>query len=242
MRRLLLFFVLAVAVSGLGSIRTFAQNHSASESSPPSLSGSAGSPSGDTSGEQTVDGIAARIEDDIITDSEVNELSAFQELVDGKPKTRDEIIKELADQWVVRGEAALAAFPSPSSADVERAYQQFVKQFPSEKQFQDRCAALGLTEAAVRRILKQQLFLSRFIDYRFRPAAQIDEAQIEAYYHDEFAPQLEAKKQPVPSLDEVEDTIREVLIQRAISERAAKWLDETREHLKIDIVAQGGRP
>jgi hypothetical protein len=39
----------------------------------------------------------------------------------------------------------------------------------------------------------------------------------------------------------VSDTIREVLIQRAISERAAKWLDATREHLKIDVVTQGDR-
>jgi hypothetical protein len=241
MRRLLFFFVLAVAVAALGSNRTFAQTHSASESSPPPAGGSAVSHAGNASGGQTVDGIAARIEDDIITDSEVRELSAFQELVDGKQKRRDEIIKELADQWIVRGEAALAAFPSPSSADVDRAYQQFVKQFPSEKEFQERCAALGLTEAAVRRILAQQLFLSRFIDYRFRPAAQVDEAEIEKYYHNELAPQLEAKKQPVPPLDEVEDTIREVLIQRAISERAAKWLDDTREQLKIDIVAQGGQ-
>lgn len=242
MRRLLFFFVLAALVSGLESNRANAQTHSDPESSPPSLSGSAGLPLAHTSGEQTVDGIAVRIEDDIITDSEVNELSAFQEMVDGKPKPRDEVIKELADQWIVRGEAALAAFPTPSSEDVDRAYQQFVKQFSSEKEFQNRCAALGLTEAAVRRILKQQLFLSRFIDYRFRPAAQIDEAQIEAYYHDEFAPQLEAKKQPIPPLDEVEDTIREVLIQRAISERAEKWLDDTREHLKIDIVGEGAQP
>jgi hypothetical protein len=241
MRRLLLFFVLAAAVAALGSNHTFAQTHSASESSPPPAGGSAVSHAGNPSGEQTVDGIAARIEDDIITESEVRELSAFQELVDGKQKPRDEIIKELADQWIVRGEAALAAFPSPSSGDVDRAYQQFVKQFPSEKEFQERCAALGLTEAAVRRILAQQLFLSRFIDYRFRPAAQVDQAEIEKYYHNELATQLEAKKQPVPPLDEVEDTIREVLIQRAISERAAKWLDDTREQLKIDIVAPSGQ-
>src|ERR1700744_3092496 len=174
MRRLLVFFVLAAAMAGLAPNCTFAQTHSASESSPPSTGGSAASHAGNASGEQTVDGIAARIEDDIITESEVRELSAFQELVDGKQKPRSEIIKELADQWIVRGEAALAAFPSPSSADVDRAYQQFVKQFPSEKEFQGRCAALGLTEAAVRRILAQQLFLSRFIDYRFRPAAQVD--------------------------------------------------------------------
>jgi hypothetical protein len=241
MRRLLSFFVLTAALAALGSNRTFAQTHSASESSPPPAGSSAVSRAGTSSGEQTVDGIAARIEDDIITESEVRELSAFQELVDGKQKRRDEIIKELADQWIVRGEAGLAAFPSPSSADVDRAYQQFVKQFPSEKDFQERCAALGLTEAAVRRILAQQLFLSRFIDYRFRPAAQVDEAEIEKYYHDELATQLEARKQPVPPLDEVEDTIREVLIQRAINERAAKWLDDTREQLKIDIVAKGGQ-
>jgi hypothetical protein len=239
MRRLMFLFVLSAVLPGLGSGRAFAQTQSAPQPSPPSSGGAAGSGASTPAGEQTVDGIAARIEDDIITESEVQELSAFQELVDGKPKPRDEIIKELADQWIVRGEASLAAFPPPSGADVDRAYQEFVKQFHSPQEFQARCAAVGLTEAAVRRILAQQLFLSRFIDYRFRPAAQVDESQIAAYYHDEFAPQLVAKHQPVPPLEDVEDTIREVLIQRAINDRATKWLEDTRSRLKIDIVAQG---
>jgi hypothetical protein len=241
MWRLLFFLLLAACLAGLGSNRICAQTHSSSEPLPPSSGGGTDSRAGNESREETVDGIAARIEDDIITESEVRELSAFQELVDGKPKPRSEIIKELANQWIVRGEAGVAAFPAPSQADVDRAHQEFVKQFPSPQEFQARCACLGLTDAAVRRILAQQLFLSRFIDYRFRPAAQVDEAQIETFYHDEFAPQLEAKKQPVPALEDVEDTIREVLIQRAISDRAAKWLDDTREHLKIDVVDQGAK-
>jgi hypothetical protein len=239
MRRLLFILVSTGWLFGSGLRCASAQAQSVSEPSSSTPSTAAGSSAGRTVGEQTLDGIAARIEDDIITESEVRELSAFQELVDGKPKPRNEILKELADQWIVRGEAALAAFPSASHADVDRAYQGFVKQFPSLQEFQARCAAVGLTDAAVRRILQQQLFLSRFIDYRFRPAAQVDEAQIAAYYHDEFAPQLTVKNQPVPPLEDVEDTIREVLIQRAINDRATKWLDDTREHLKIDIVAQG---
>jgi hypothetical protein len=240
MWRVLFVFLLA-ALAGLGSNRVSAQTHSSSEPSQPSSGNVGALHAGNPPREETVDGIAARIEDDIITESEVRELSAFQELVDGKPKPRDEIIKELADQWIVRGEAALAAFPAPSKADVDRAYQELVKQFPSPQEFRARCAAVGLSEAAVRRILAQQLFLSRFVDYRFRPAAQVDEAQIEAYYKNEFVPQLEAKKQPVPPLEDVEDTIREVLIQRAINDRATKWLDDTREHLKVDIVDQGAR-
>src|ERR1700689_4023120 len=106
-------------------------------------------------------------------------------------------------------------------------------------EFQKRRVAAGLTEAAVRRMVAQQLYLSRFIDYRFRPEAQVSDEQVEAYYRDEFSPQIKARNETVPSLDDVDDTIREVLIQRAISDRAAKWLSDSRDRLKIDIVARG---
>jgi hypothetical protein len=193
-------------------------------------------------GGQTVDGVAARIEDDILTESEVRELGAFQQLVEGSQKPRTERIRELADQWIVRGEIETAKYPPPTAADVDRAYAQLAAQFPSPEEFNKRCAAAGISEAAVRRLLVQQLYLSRFLDYRFRPAAQIDAKQIEAYYRNEFTPQLKTRNQPVPSLEDVEDTIREVLIQRAISGRAAQWLDDTRNRLKIDVMSNGAQP
>ncbi len=191
---------------------------------------------------QTVDGVAARIEDDILTESEMRELGAFQRLVDGSEKPRTERISELADQWIVRGEIENAKYPPPSAADTDRAYAQLVAQFSSPEEFAKRCAAAGLSEAAVHRMLMQQLYLSRFLDFRFRPAAQIDAKQIQTYYDNEFVPQLKDRNQTVPPLDDVEDTIREVLIQRAISERATQWLDDTRSRLKIDVVSNGARP
>jgi hypothetical protein len=186
-----------------------------------------------------IDGIAARIEDSIITESEVRELGAFQELVDGREKPRDEIIRELADQWVVREEAAATNYKEPPDAAVDAAYQALTKQFGSAEQFQERLVVVGLSQAAVRRLLRAQLYLSRFLDYRFRPAAQVSEKQIQAYYDDELVPELKKRGEKVPALDDVEDTIREVLIQRAINERSAKWLDETRERLNIEILQPG---
>jgi hypothetical protein len=198
-------------------------------------------PGGSTvaAGAQTVDGIVARIEDDILTESELRELGAFQTLVDGHAKTRAELVRELSDQWIVRGEATAAKYSEPSAEDVDNAYAQLVKQFHSPEEFKSRCAAVGLTEAAVRRLLAQQLYLSRFLDFRFRPAAQIDDQQIAAYYKDEFEPQLAKLGESAPPLEDVEDTIREVLVQRAINDRATTWLDETRKELKIDVVAEG---
>ena len=191
---------------------------------------------------QTMDRIAARIEDDIIMESDVRELAGFQELVDGHSKSRDELIRELAGEWIVRGEADAAKYPQPTNDDIENAYARLAAQFASPEEFQKRMAKAGLSEAAVRRELGQQLYLSRFLDYRFRPSAQVDQKQIETYYSQEFVPQLKARGQAVPPLDAVADTIREVLVQRAISDRATQWIDETRAGLKIDVISEGGQP
>jgi hypothetical protein len=228
MRGAIFIFVFIAWLWGVGARAACAQTHVYSEL-PPAAGG----------GTQTVDGVAARIEDDILTESEVQELGAFQQLVDGQRKPRLDLIRELADQWVIRGEANTAKFSHPPAEAVDRAYDQFVKQFPSPEEYQKRREASGLTEAGVRRMLREQLYLASFLDYRFRPAAQVDDKQIETYFNDEFAPQLKARGEAIPALDDVEDTIREVLVQRAIHDRATKWLDETREHLKIDIVSQG---
>jgi hypothetical protein len=193
-----------------------------------------------TRGLEQIDGVAARIEDDIITESEVYELSAFQQLVDGKPKPRADVLRELADQWLIRSEATTATYGQPSATDVDHAYADFVKQFASPEIFKQRCADAGISEAAVRRIIQQQLYLSRFIEYRFRPAAQVTDQQVADYYRDDFVPQLKARNAEIPPLDDVDDTIREVLIQRVISDRANKWLDETRGRLRIDVVSKEG--
>jgi hypothetical protein len=235
MRRVLLIFGLLAGSMGVAANCASAQTGAHSDLPPASYA----SGSSVSSGAQQVDGVAARIEDDIIAESEVGELGAFQMLVDGKTKPRAELIRELSDQWLIRSEANATKYPQVPTADVDRAYAEFLKQFPSEEDFQKRRAAAGLTGAAVRRMVAQQLYLSRFIDYRFRPEAQVSDEQVEAYYRDEFSPQLKARNEDVPPLDDVDDTIREVLIQRAISDRAAKWLSDSRDRLKIDIVAQG---
>ena len=226
MPRSLCIAALALAIAAPAGV-AFGQ---AGTSSTPARGGSA----------QTIDGVAVRIDTDLIAESEVRELSAFQKFVDGAAKPREEVIRELIDQWTLRGEAETARYPHPSEADVDAAYRHLVSQFPSPEEFDKRCATAGLTEAAVRRQLEAQLYLSRFIDFRFRPAAEVDDAAIQKYYDEEFTPQLKARNENVPALSAVQDTIREVLVQRAITERANQWLADTRSHLEVDVLPQRG--
>jgi hypothetical protein len=189
-----------------------------------------------------IDAVAVRIEDDIITESEVRELAAFQLLVDGRSKPREELIRELVDQWILQGEARVANYQPPSEQEVDQAFGQLVEKFSSPEEFKKRCAEVDLTQQDVRRLVSKQVYLSGFLDYRFRPAAQVDPKQIAEYYNQELVPKLKAQNQPVPALEDVEDTIQEVLVQRAISQRSAQWLEETRARLKIDVMPDGDRP
>jgi hypothetical protein len=231
MQRALLIGSLLALLCGAAARNVEAQDRSYS-ALPPSSSGSDGS--------EQVDGIAARIEDEILTESEVRELGDFQKLVDGQTQPREQLIRELTDQWIVRGEAEAAKYPTPTTADVDRAYAQLAKQFPSPEEFKKRYEQTGLSEEAVRRLLEEQLYLSHFLDYRFRAAVQINDDDIQKYYDDEFAPQLRARGQhDIPPVDSVSETIREVLIQRDITDRSTKWLDDARQRLKIDVLPAG---
>lgn len=198
--------------------------------------------SGSATKGEPIDGIAVRIESDVITESQVQELAAYQQLVDGKSQPRADVIRELIDQWIVRGEATAAQYPQPLPADVDRAFDGLQQQIGSPDEFKKHCDEAGISEGAVRRILTEQIYLSRFLDFRFRPAAQIDAFQVQKYYDQEFVPKLKAKGQKVPPLYDVQAEIREVLVQRNIDALSKQWLADTRSGLTIDILPQAGAP
>jgi hypothetical protein len=193
-----------------------------------------------TAQKQQIDRIAARIEDDVILESEVRELAAYQELVEGRAEPRQKLLDELIDQWIVRSEAVTARYPHPSQDEVSRQAAQLEKTFGSPEAYHAKLKQVGIGDESVRRILAQQIYLSSFLDYKFRPAAQIDAQQVEAYYRNEFAAQMAAKGQPAPPLETVREQIHELLTQREINDRAVLWLQETRARLRIDVTRGGG--
>ena len=185
--------------------------------------------------QQVVDRIVARVEGEILTLSEMRELGRFQQLLGSPSAGKGELLRQLIEQWIVNTEATASRFARPAPDEVQRQLAAIEKDAGSPEAFRVRLRELGLSETALRRLLERQLYLARYLDYKFRPAAQVEPAEIEAYYRDDLAPRLRAGGKGVPPLDEVQEQIREVLTQRKISERAARWLDESRQRTRIEI-------
>ena len=192
-----------------------------------------------TSAQQIVDRIVARVEGDIITQSELRELAAFERLVADSSARRaaadSELLGRAIEQWIVATEATAARYPRPSPEDVDREMTRLEKSLAEPGHLAPRLRQAGLTRAALARLLERQLFLARYLDYKFRPAAQVEPEAIRRHYEQKLLPVLRGKGQPIPTLDDVQDQIRELLVQMEISARAARWLDETRSRLRIQI-------
>lgn len=188
-----------------------------------------------TSQGQVVDAIVARVEDDIITLSEMRELAAYQQLVDGHSQTNEEVRSDLIEQWVVNNEATGARFPLPAQSEIDREVARVANSFAGTAAYQQRLVAVGLTPDALRRIITLQIYLARYLDYKFRSSVQVTDSAIENYYHDHLAPELQAKGQQAPPLASVTDQIRELLIEQGVNDRTAAWFDETKQRLKIEL-------
>ena len=191
---------------------------------------------------QIVDSIVARIEDDIITLSELRELAAYQRLLDGRSQSNEELRSELIEQWVVNNEATTARFPQPAETEVNREIGRVENSGTGSGAYPRRLTEAGLTPEAVRRIITRQIYLARYLDYKFRSSIQVSDAAIENYYRDQLVPQLQAKGQPEPPLADVRDQIREVLIEQGVNDRTAAWFAETKPRLKIELEPMDASP
>ena len=191
-------------------------------------------------GQEVVDRIVARVENDIILLSDVKELRGYQELVDGKSESQSVILDRLVDQWIVRSEAELAQFPQPNDLEIDSGVSRVVKSFTSAGEYEARKKQIGLRDAEVRKIVAAQLYLSNYLDSRFRPSAQINEQAIEDFYQNKVVPRAKARGQEPPSLDAARDIIQEALVQSDINEQADRWLKESRARLHVEKFLEDG--
>jgi parvulin-like peptidyl-prolyl isomerase len=192
--------------------------------------------------QETVDRIVAKIESDIILLSDIRELSRYQTFLDGQPQADTEILNRLIDQWIVRNEAAASRFPQPSEEDVDRSIERMKRSFGSPEAYEGRKKQSGLTDEEIRRFVRAQLYLSNYLDTRFRPVIQIKEGEIEEFYKSRVVPRAESRGQPPPPLEEARDFIKEALVQRAINDQADRWLKESRRRVRVESLLNGKAP
>jgi hypothetical protein len=184
--------------------------------------------------QELLDQIAARVESDVILLSEVRALSRYQLLADGKSEGDAAILDRLIDQWIVRSEADTARFPHPTDVEIAHGVEHLQASFASPEEYEGRKKQSELSDKEIRRMVAEQLYLSNYLDSRFRPAVQVDAKQVEDFYQQAVVPRAKAHNQAPPPLDASREYIQEALVQRGINDQAEVWLKESRARLHVE--------
>jgi len=174
---------------------------------------------------------------DIEQELRLQELDAVTQDVAGSSAPRQKVTQEiilqrLIEQTLIREQ--IQQFPG-LEIDDENVESQFRA---IEKQAGDgtKLAEMKIDVQAVKDRVRWQLQVLKFIDYRFRQFVVVDSKEIEAYYQNEFLPELKKRSAlPAPALADVEERIRKILTEQKLNVQVDEWLASVRKDATIEI-------
>jgi hypothetical protein len=118
--------------------------------------------------------------------------------------------------------------------DIAAGVERVQKSFTSPAEYEARKKQVDVTDADVRSMVASQLYLSNYLDSRFRPSVRVEPKDVEDFYEKAVVPRAQARGQAAPPLETARDYIHEALVQRGINEQADRWLSESRGRLHVD--------
>jgi len=194
---------------------------------------------------KTVDRVVASIGASAITDAEIEAEYRFEMFLDGKAapsgpdratleRVRDRLIAQrlLAEQAAAEGTEPEDPPPSNEALDEVR------QKFASPQAYQAALRSLGMDEQQVAARLAEQAKMLQMIEKRFRPSASPERAEIETYYRETFCPEFARRsKAPPPPLAEVENKIRDILVEKKIDGLLEAWLEEMKSSQRVKVHA-----
>lgn len=145
------------------------------------------------------------------------------------------VLNLVISQRLILQEAERLPAIDPTREEIDGKLNDLVKLFPSQAEFQQRVARVGLSAEQLREIVRQRLTIEKFLDFRFRSFTIVTQKEVEDYHRDVYVPRLR-RQQPgriVPELKDVYAEIETELTESKIESETDEFLDSIRERAEI---------
>jgi hypothetical protein len=182
----------------------------------------------------TVDRVAARIDQQVLTVSEINQMRQIRFFPIDDPQ---QILESLIAQALrFRDVERFGAQDIPKDS-IETRLQEIQRRFPSAADFTAAVQHAELTMDEVRALVKRELQVEAYIQERFAPMIFVSNEDIEAMYNGAWAEQRRQRGLPIPPLTEVNEEIRTLIRSRQLQQQIDKWTAQLRARANVDVYA-----
>jgi hypothetical protein len=179
-----------------------------------------------------IDRIAIIVGSSIVKNSDIERdlrVTAFLNngVLDLGKEQRKKAAKRLIDQVFIRREIRIGDYPAATPQEASQQLEELKKQrFKTNAAYVDALRRYGLTEADLKTEFQWQLSVLRFIDARFKPAVLVTDEEVEQYYREHPGK---------GSLEDLRESIRDILTGEKVNQLFFSWLDEQRQNIKIQF-------
>jgi hypothetical protein len=189
----------------------------------------------------TVDRIAAVIDRQVLTVSEVNQMAEvrFFPRVAGRSDDdyRHDIVEALIAQALrFRDVERFGAQDIPKDS-IEARLVEIQHRFASPAELDAALARAELTPDELRALIKRQLQVEAYIQERFAPMVFVANEDIADYYSGPWRQQRVARGLPVPPLNDVREEIRTLIRSRQLDQQIETWTTQLRARANVDVYA-----
>lgn len=189
----------------------------------------------------TIDRVAAVIDRQVITVSEVNQMLETRFFTRAAGQSDDDyrhaILEDLIAQALrYRDVERFGAQDIPKDS-IEARLQEIEKRFATPAEFTAALARAELSLDEFRALVKRQLQVEAYIQERFAPLVFIPNEDIETYYRTTWSQQRRARGLPVPPLADVREEIRTLLRADRLEHEVEQWTAQLRLRANVDVYA-----
>ncbi len=189
----------------------------------------------------TVDRIAAVIDRQVLTVSEVNQMAElrFFPRVAGRNDDdyRHDILEALIAQALrYRDVERFGAQDIPKDS-IEARLMEIQRRFVSPAELDAALARAELTWDELRALIKRQLQVEAYIQERFAPMVFVANEDIADYYNGPWRQQRVARGLAVPPLNDVREEIRALIRSRQLDQQIETWTTQLRARANVDVYA-----
>jgi hypothetical protein len=148
------------------------------------------------------------------------------------------VLNLIISQRLILQEAERLPAIEPTQKEIDDRLNEFVKLFPSQAEFQQRVARVGLSADQLREIVRQRLTIEKYLDFRFRSFTVVTPTEIDDYYRNVWVPRFRSRKPGllVPEQKDVAKEIEAELTESKIESDTDEFLDSIRERAEITLL------
>jgi hypothetical protein len=153
-------------------------------------------------------------------------------------ETLNRALNLVISQRLILQEAEKLPAIEPNDKEIKERLDEFVKAFPTQAEFQQRVARVGLSADQLREIVRERLTIEKYLDFRFRSFTVVTQKEVEDYYRDVWVPRLR-RREPgrlVPELKDVYKEVESELTENKIESDTDEFLDSVRERAEVVIL------